>query len=322
MANDSKKKDEFIWAALLHLGMNMWGDQKAPLKPVCDHLRFDEPVWREVTQAMHDIGMNMIVIDLGEGMEFKKHPELAVKGTWSQDKMRRELDRLRGLGLEPIPKLNFSTLHDAWLGEYQWMISTPEYYRVVEDTIAEAIDVFDRPRFMHLGWDEEEVGSLQQRFELMIERHSDLWWHDFLFTLKQVEDRGVRPWVWHARDFDEWVARCPKNVLASWAMYGRTYNVDKVDVVRHVKMIPRFKGLDDAGFDQIPCATTWIPNYYAKYHLKNNDVNFPLTVQHCRNTLSPERLKGFLMAPWTSTQFSRREFLLRSIDIVGQSMKI
>ena len=318
----SDKKDDFIWAALLHLGMNMWHDQKAPLKPVRDWLWFEEPVWRDVTQAMHDVGMNMIVIDLGEGMEFRKHPELAVKGTWSQDKMRRELDRLRGLGLEPIPKLNFSSLHDAWLGEYQWILSTPEYYRVVEDTIGEAIDVFEKPRFMHLGWDEEESGGLQQKYDLRVERHGDLWWHDFLFTLKKVEERGVRPWVWHARDFNEWTSRCPKNVIASWAMYGRTYDVNKVDVERHKEMIPRYKGLDDAGYDQIPCGTTWVPDHYAKYHIKQNDVNFPLTVAHCRSVISPNHLKGFLMAPWMPTDTKNRNVLLHSIDIVGQSMKI
>jgi len=268
------------------------------------------------------VGMNMIVIDLGEGMAFKKHPELAVKGTWSQEKMRRELDRLRGLGLEPIPKLNFSSLHDAWLGEYQWMLSTPDYYRVVEDTIGEAIEVFDKPRFMHLGWDEEESGGLQQKYDLRVERHGDLWWHDFLFTLKQVEERGVRPWVWHARDFKEWTSRCPKNVIASWAMYGRTYDVAKVDVERHKEMIPRYKKLDDEGYDQIPCGTTWVPGHYAKYHIQQNDVNFPLTVAHCRSVISPKRLKGFLMAPWMPTDTKNRTVLLHSIDLVAQSMKI
>ena len=323
-----RKNEEFIWAALLHLGMNMWHDQKAPRVPVRDYLWFDDAVWYDVTQKMHDVGMNMIVIDLGEGMEFKKHPELAVKGTWSQDKMRRELDRLRGLGLEPIPKLNFSSLHDAWLGEYQWMLSTPEYYRVVEDTINEAIDVFDKPRFMHLGWDEEESGGLQQKYELRIERHGDLWWHDFLFTVKKVEERGVRPWAWHARDFKEWISRCPKNVLLSHAYYGRTYNLDKVEKPRwappgyYVQLIRRYEGLDKAGYDQMPCATTWVPDYYAKYNIKDNDVNFPLTVQHCRSVISPERLKGFLMAPWMPTDQKNRDILLHSIDLVAQSMQI
>ena len=326
--SDKKENDEFIWAALLHLGMNMWHDQKAPLKPVRDHLWFEEPVWRDVTQAMHDVGMNMIVIDLGEGMAFKKHPELAVKGTWPQDKMRRELDRLRGLGLEPIPKLNFSSIHDAWLGEYQWVLSTPEYYSVVEDTIGEAIAVFDKPRFMHLGWDEEENGGLQGEYDLRLERHGELWWHDFLFTVKQVEERGLRPWVWHARDFNEWTSRCPKNVLTSHAYYGRTFDFSKLDKARYLEpartaqSIRRYQGLDKAGYDQIPCATTWVPWYYKDFNLKGNDVNFPLTVAHCRSVISPERLKGFLMAPWSPTDAKSREFLLHSIDIVGQSMKI
>ena len=323
-----QNKGTFIWAALLHLGMNMWHDRMAPLKPVRDHLWFDENVWRDVTQAMHDVGMNMVVIDLGEGMAFKKHPELAVKGTWSQDKMRRELDRLRGLGLEPIPKLNFSSLHDAWLGEYQWMLSTPEYYQVVEDTIGEAIEVFGKPRFMHLGWDEEENGGLQQQYALRLERHGDLWWHDFLFTLKEVEKWGVRPWAWHAREFDEWTARCPKSVLTSHAYYGRTFDVNKVDCGRFISAeylgpaIRRYQGLDKAGYDQIPCATTWVPTYYKEFNLRGNDVNFPLTVAHCRNVLSSERLKGFLMAPWVPTDAKNRNILLHSIDLVGQSMKI
>ena len=41
--------------------------------------------------------------------------------------MRKELDRMRALGLEPLPKLNFSTCHDAWLKDYHRMISTPQY---------------------------------------------------------------------------------------------------------------------------------------------------------------------------------------------------
>jgi len=32
--------------------------------------------------------------------------------------MKDEIARLKGLGLEPIPKLNFSACHDAWLKDY------------------------------------------------------------------------------------------------------------------------------------------------------------------------------------------------------------
>ena len=124
------KPDEkaFIKAALMHLGSNMWCDVFTPIqgdKPLekhwngprgaVDYLRAKEDVWRDCIDAMKTNGFNMVVIDLGEALAYPSHPELAVKGTWSVEKMRRELDRLRGMGIEPIPKLNFSTTHNAWM---------------------------------------------------------------------------------------------------------------------------------------------------------------------------------------------------------------
>ena len=70
--------------------------------------------------------------------------------------MRAEVKRLREMGLEPIPKLNFSTCHDTWLGPYARMVSTPKYYEVAKDLIAETIELFDKPRLFHLGMDEED----------------------------------------------------------------------------------------------------------------------------------------------------------------------
>ena len=322
---DRKRAEPFIWGALLHLGMNMWGDQKAPRLPIRDFLQCEDRVWQEVTQAMHDVGMNMVVIDLGEGMEFKRHPELAVKGTWSQEKLRRKLDRLRALGLEPIPKLNFSSHHDGWLGEYQFMLSTPEYYKVVEDVIDEAIGVFGNPRLMHLGWDEEENYEIQKKRELILMRQGELWWHDYLFTVNEVEKRGVRARTWgdHAHNhWDEWRAHCPKSVLVSNAYYGRTFRIEDADVGYAKPEIRTYHELEKGGYDQIPCGTNWVPGYYKARHLRANDVNFPLTVMECRRIISPQRLKGFLMAPWEVTDAKRRDWLLHAVDLVGQSMKI
>jgi hypothetical protein len=114
----------FIWGALLHMGTNMWSDVPVknwgPFKPdelhlVCaaDHLRFDEAVWQTLTKRMQSARMNLLVIDLGEALQYQSHPELSVKGSWPIDKFRAELTRLRAMGLEPIPKLNFSTAHDT-----------------------------------------------------------------------------------------------------------------------------------------------------------------------------------------------------------------
>ena len=135
------------------MGTNMWSDvpvkswgrfKSEDLHLVCqaDHLRFDEAVWRTLTECMQKVRMNMVVIDLGEAIQYQSHPELAVKGSWPVEKFRKELARLRAMGLEPIPKLNFSTTHDTWLKEYGRQVSTPTYYRVCADLVREVLREF------------------------------------------------------------------------------------------------------------------------------------------------------------------------------------
>ena len=105
-------KNPMIWSILLHLGQNMWGDSPTSYTPPVDKFSCDEALWNEVTEVAAKSGLNQVVIDLGEAIQYKTHPELAVDGAWSIDRLREDLKRLRDIGLEPIPKLNFSTCHD------------------------------------------------------------------------------------------------------------------------------------------------------------------------------------------------------------------
>jgi len=300
-----------IWGALLHMGTNMWSDipvkKWGPFKPdelhlVCaaDHLRFEEPVWQALTTRMKTAGMNLVVIDLGEALQYQSHPELAVKGSWPIDKFRAELKRLRAMGLEPIPKLNFSTAHDAWLKEYGRQVSTAVYYRVCADIISEVCAIFDTPRFFHLGYDEETAGA-QSQYGYTVVRQGDLWWHDFLFFVKEVERQGVRPWIWsdycwtHPAEF---LDRMPKSVLQSNWYYGATFEPEKQ------KGVKTYLDLDKAGFDQIPTGSNW-----------SSDVNFRGTVDFCRKNLEPGRLKGFLMAPW---YFTLKEWQEKNMQAIAQ----
>ena len=115
------KDGSFIWSALIHVGTRMWSDRPENLH--CD-LQFDEGVYHAITERMREIGMNMVILDIGESLVYPSHPELAIKGSWSPDKLHDEVVRLRKMGLEPIPKLNFSSTHDTWLGEYSRMTSS------------------------------------------------------------------------------------------------------------------------------------------------------------------------------------------------------
>ena len=170
----------FIWGNLLHLGMNMWCDWENP-KPLdygweetvirwpSDKVRADMSVWNSWTGAMAREKLNLAVIDLGEALVYPSHPELAAKGAFTPERMRREIARLRKLGMEVVPKLNFSGGHNRWLNEYRPMMGTEAYRRICAEIIADVCEIFDRPRFFHIGYDEETIWH-QSRFQHVIVR--------------------------------------------------------------------------------------------------------------------------------------------------------
>ena len=299
--------DRMIWGVLLHLGYNFWNDEKA-----ADFIRCDEAVWRAVTDRMAERKLNLLLIDLGEGVVYPSHPELAVKGSWSAEKLRGELERLRGMGIEPIPKLNFSTCHDAWLKEYGRMVSTPEYYRVCGDLIRDVCEMFETPRLFHLGFDEEN--AWQQRFyPQTIIRQGDLWWHDLMLLAKKVERHGACPWVWSDKcwgdRWSEFEKRMPRSILQSNWYYYREFS----DPAPHNRMrcVRAYDLLDKAGFDQIPTGSNW-----------DNDENMSKTVEYCRRHVSTERLKGFLAAPWKATLPDMQDRLVRGIDQLATAIAV
>ena len=321
--DSSKKKDDFIWAALFHMGTNMWCDQVPDkwgpfkddaLKLICkaDHVRFDEKVWRALTARMVEVGMNMVIIDLGEAIQYPSHPELWVKGSWEIERFRKELARLRAMGLEPIPKMNFSAAHDVWLKEYERMLSTKPYYQTCSDLIRDVSEIFDHPRFLHLGYDEETMDH-QRRYMYGTIRQGDLWWHDFLWFVKETEKAGMRPWiwsdyVWHHPDL--FYSRMPKSVLQSNWYYAAEFDLAKLPEASRNRVLA-YERLDMAGFDQVPTGSNW-----------SNDANFAGTVKFCRQVCSPDRLKGFMMAPWFFTLPQCEKKNLEAIDQVGAAMKL
>ena len=318
---------EEIRAMMLKLGSNTHAEPLYPSeKPknqwdyehtVADELRLDEDVWREVTDAMAAKGYNMVVIGLAEGVVYPSHPELAVKGTWSVEKLKAELKRLRAMGLEPIPKMNFAASHDTWLGEYHRMVSTKKYYEVCADLIRDVVEMFDHPRFLHLGYD-EEMPIAQAKSAYMVVRQGELWWHDFEFFRREVEKHGVRAWIWsdyfwhHPKEFLE---RMPKSVLQSNWYYRTDFGekiCDRAQMEKKIMSAPwpeyvagpsTYVEFEKAGYDQLPCGSVWA-----------NDGCMAATVRFCRKRIAKGRLKGFLMAPWLATLRSNREQLLFAVE--------
>ncbi len=286
--------DKFRWAFLAHLGYNMWAD------PIMDKwgvpglpqeltevsaercLRFDRALFREEMKKLADAGMNTLVLDLGEGIQYESHPEIACEGAFSKEEIRKEIALLGEWGIEVIPKLNFSACHDEWMGEYGRMLSTTPYYRFCEDILAEVCELFDHPKLFHLGMDEETPGH-QARYNMMIVRQGELWWHDFNFLRDALLRRGVRPWIWSDYVWnheEEFLKKMSKDVMQTNWYYDLFKGEDNV-------YIRAYDVLDKNGFDQIPASSVW-----------SNVESFEETVETLTPALDPALLKGFMQTVW------------------------
>jgi hypothetical protein len=260
----------------------------SPYANATTYLRFEEDYWKELTVQLKDAGCTSIILDVGDGICFESHPEIASEGAWSKQKFADELARLRGMGFEVIPKLNFSAGHDLWLGEYERMLSTSIYYKVTADLITETAELFDHPRFFHLGMDEETARN-QVDYNYMVVRQGELWWHDFYKLVKATEAAGCRPWIWsdYAWDYEEeFFKNMPKEVLQSnWY-----YDVVPAEKAEQEHMLALFDKLEAAGFDQVPTGSNWA-----------RPDNFSTLVDHCKDRISNEHLVGFMQTPWMPT---------------------
>jgi len=315
-----------IWGSLLHLGHNMWDDfalgpddwaksaaaEKTEPNPMGPggkrrslyhaYMTTDPETWRQTTERAAADGLKLLFIDLGEAVAFPSHPELAVAGTWSVEKFRMELARLRALGLEPVPKLNFSACHDAWLKDYHRMLSTSVYYQVVADVIGDMIEIFDHPRFFHIGYDEEFAIAQGNHYHQCV-RQGNLWWHDLNYTIEQVTKRGARPVMWSDAIWtgrDEYLKRMSKEVLQSNWYYRSDFSPKKQQWDAAFEKrggwgevyngVAAFLALDKAGFDQLPCCSNWA-----------EDACADALVAFCKERIDPSRLKGFYIAPWSNS---------------------
>lgn len=285
-------KTDKMWAYLIHLSTNMWGEPGAdrPIAPWQDHLTTEDHIWKEIIDALPSFGFNTVIIDVGDAIEYETHPEISIPGAWSKDKLRNELNRIRALGLTPLPKLNFSAEHDAWLKVYSRMVSTPQYYQVCEDLIREVAEVFDYPEYFHLGMDEEwDQGSEN----MIIVRPKRIWWHDMNFLFRICDSVGARPWVWADpcwNDPEDYIKNMSKSAVQSNWYYG-TFR-KKSDGTYEKKEIQTYCRLEEAGFDQVPTSSAFGSRWF----------NAQQMMEMGKEVISPERLLGYLTCPWFFTE--------------------
>ncbi len=171
--------------------------------------------------------------------------------------MKAEIKRLRGMGFELIPKLNFSACHDFWLGDYSRMLSTPIYYQVCKDLIDEVCSLFE-PNHFHIGMDEETAQNQKYIYFCAI-RQGDLWWHDLHYLVGCVEKNNARTWVWSDMawtDIEGFYKQMPKSVVQCNWYYTNIFDSPTLTEGLNLRL-DMFKRMGDLGYTQVPTVSVY-----------------------------------------------------------------
>ena len=325
------------WGILVHLGRNMWGDLRKT-----NVVEWQDETWEEVFKKCVECKLNTIVIDVAEGVQWKSHPELAIEGSWSYEKVQNEVKRLRSLGIDVIPKLNFSSVHDVWLGDYARMISTDIYYKVCKDLIFETYDMFLQPEYIHIGMDEENWKHVTDKgYEIVTIRRDDLLVKDINYLADCVKETGAKCHMWHDpfKDLEEEYSKDIYDDILPyvWMYYSylkENWNLiaeqeDEVRIWYETQFVKRY-GYTIDYVEESPSVLMAIEllEEFIKKGKKFLMTTSNLYIKNCekdalefirRNDPEFKCFEGMITAPWGRVVADRKDFLCEAIELVGKA---
>lgn len=327
---------EKMWALNVHMSWN-WNEGLVSKRP----FEFDDKAWDEVLEEASSAGINTIIFDLLDGISYGSHPEIALEGAWSRERMRKELKKLKSLGMKAIPRLNFSATHSTWLGEYSRMISSKIYYQVCRDLIFEVAELFGHPSYIHLVMDEENIKHFREN-GFTVCRGGEYMWHDLQFLFDCVRDTGATPWI--AQDLlfgntEEFVKRVsPEDVLISPWYYHSLLPEHFMPITRRQETIDyyaqdKYKGMNIVYCEDDPSCVRFrekalcgVPYGY-RYapcvsFVNRNEYNFIDMLQYFKNGVPDEQLEGFVVGTFTLMTESKKDYIIKNIHMLRDARKV
>ena len=323
--------DKKIWAMLVHLSPNISRVNSSTLT-------FQDDVWDYIVEEAEKTGLNTIVLDVGDGIQYASHPEISLPDAWTRKRVHNEVKRCREKGIALIPKLNFATPHHYWLGEYSRMVSTNIYYKVADDLIKEVYELFEKPEYIHLGFDEEDAKHVKGK-ELAIYRQGELFWHDLRYLMDSVIEAGAKPWIWSCPLFnnpEEYKKHIgiKDAVLSPWyynafrpehwtpvesrAEYVAYYNEGDyakmgIKFVEEDPFLVLFRKvalpLMEEGYNYIPCASVF----------NRCDWNTHDLLEYFKLNAPDNQVLGFITAPWFSTTAKNKPYFEESFKFLKEA---
>lgn len=293
---------------------------------------WNEAVFEETMDACAAKGIDTVLLDVVQ-TEFLSHPELTGESTMCKPKAQEIIRRIRERGIKIIPEVNFSTAHWLWMKDWKYRICSPEYYTFCKDIITEAAELCGGPEIIHLGLDEESYFEVRS-WDYFVLRAGKQKWHDYNFYMDCCRQAGARPAAWADIYWLDPV-NCVKNVSKDMILYPWYYGAIHRENFRTLDQweawirenlptsIPnnlaywrnearlelQRRSLSEcaaAGYDVVPCVSTFY----------GCDYNTPEVLEWCQSQCDPERVKGYITAPWIGVTEATRPTLLKSIALL------
>lgn len=251
---------------------------------------FEKDAFHKMTEEAKSFGFDTLVLELAEGIMYESHPELAIEGSMPRDEFKAELDRLKGMGFGLIPLVDFSPAKNAWMQGLGY-VGTKRYENACEDILREVIELFEKPEYVQLGFEDESF-SAQEDNAVINKRHFEKRIADANRLFDICREYGVKPWIWMSEKIlesyggeEEFRAGIPTDVTVTSLAFKRVqeYHIKEKRADKSMMLV---KDLAEWGYPQIPMASTWL------YHAVPNQA-FSFYTKHCDGS----KFAGFLCHP-------------------------
>ena len=143
---------------------------------------FDLGLAMEIADELAGAGFNALLVGVSDGVRYKSHPEFRRKYSVPMKQLETLCKHARSLGLEIIPKLNFSrsaiNRHNDWMlaPKENWYVHFDDdyYWKTGFEAIDEVIAACRPKRFFHVGMDEDHDRSYTQYVDAILRLRAGL----------------------------------------------------------------------------------------------------------------------------------------------------
>lgn len=150
---------------------------------------FDLSVGLELIEMMAQVGLNLMIIDCEDGLEYTSHPELTRHYSVPINTLTKLIQSAIQHDIEVVPKLNFSQSglyrHNHWFRPYNELFDNEDYWKLAFEIIDEIISISGPLRFFHCGMDEDHWRSYEQYIAAIN------------ILQKGLQERHLRPIIWN-----------------------------------------------------------------------------------------------------------------------------